>query len=386
MVSLWPLILRNSWRNRRRTVLTVLSIGASMCLLGLLLAIYHAFFLNQPTPEQAVRLVTRNRVSLVFPMPESYADKIRRVPGVREVVIRDWFGGTYKDNRDTRNIFPRFAVEPDRLFAVYGDISLPEDQKQAFRQERTACIVGRDLARRLGLQLGDHITIKGDIYPMDAELTVRGIFDSPLAGEVLFFNRKYTQESLPPARRGQANMFSIRAESPEAVPRIAQAVDGMFRNSPVETKTESEQAFALSFVNSLGNVKMFLLSICGALTFTILLVAGNTMAMSVRERVREVGVLKTLGFPPEKILGIILGEALILSLAGGLLGYGLSSLLCLGMRNAPVFFTQVKHMSIPPPVAILCLAAAAVIGMVSACIPAWNAARVPILEALRSAD
>jgi len=312
-----PLIFRNSWRNRRRTTLTVLSIGISMCLLGLLMAIYHAFYLADPPPGQALRLVTRHRVSLTFPLPESYGDRIRHTPGVAGALIRSWFGGVYKDARDPKNFFARFAVEPDRLFQVYTDLNVPEDQQKAFLKERSACLIGRELAERLNLHLGDRITIAGDIYPVTLELTVRGIMDNELQGGSLYFNREYLEQSLPVSRRGTAGMFTILCESADAVPRVAKIVDDQFRNSAAETKTESESAFALGFINSMGNVKLFLLSICGAVTFTILLVAGNTMAMTVRERVRETGILKTIGFTPGRILVILLGESLAIAMAGG---------------------------------------------------------------------
>src|SRR5581483_5046220 len=344
-----PLILRNAWRNRRRTTLTVLSIGISMCLLGLLMAIYHAFYLSDPPPGQALRLVTRHRVSLTFPMPEAYSQRIRHVPGVSGVVIRSWFGGVYKDARDTKNFFARFAVEPEQLFQVYTDLNVPEDQKKAFLSERSACIIGEELAERLNLHLGDRITIVGDIYPVNLELTVRGIMHNDLAAGTLYFNREYLEQSLTPDRRGTAGMFTILCESPDAVPRVARAVDDMFRNSQYETKTESEAAFSLGFINSMGNVKLFLLSICGAVTFTILLVAGNTMAMTVRERVREMGILKTIGFTPARILTILLGESLAIALTGGTLGYVLGTVMCGAIRkNTPVMFTQIKNLTLGP--------------------------------------
>jgi putative ABC transport system permease protein len=382
-----PLIMKNAWRNRRRTTLTVVSIGISMCLLGMLMAIYHAFYLSDPPPGQALRLVTRHRVSLVFIMPQAYGDRIRRIPGVREVVIRNWFGGVYKDARDYKNFFPRFATEPDRMFKVFTDISIPEDQKKAFLNERSACIVGRELAERLNFHLGDRITLVGDIYPVTLELTVRGIMDSDLQAGSLYFDREYLEQSLPEARRGTAGMFSILCENTDAVPRIAKAVDDEFHNSSAaETKTESEAAFSLGFINSLGNVKLFLLSICGAVTFTILLVAGNTMAMTVRERVREVGILKTLGFTPARILAILLGESLTIALAGGTLGYVLGSALCIAMRHAPVMFSQIKTLTLGPFVTVICFTVALAIGLMSSLLPAWKASQTSIVEALRSTD
>jgi putative ABC transport system permease protein len=381
-----PLILKNAWRNRRRTTLTILSVGVSMCLLGVLIAAYHALYLSDPPPEQALRLVTRNRVSLVFPMPQFYREKIRQISGVREVMANQWFGGVYKDQRDPKNFFARFAVEPDKIFSIYPEFRLPEEQKVAFQRERTACVVGRDLANKFNFQAGDRITLKGDIFPVTLELTVRGIFDSPRPSEVLFFNREYLEESVPPARRGTAGHFNILADTVDSVPRIAKAVDDEFRNATVQTRTETEQAFALSFVSFLGNVKMFLLSVSAAVTFTILLVSANTMAMSVRERVREVGILKTLGFTPGGILGIILGEAGAIALAGGAIGCLLAALLCSLIRKGPAFIVQLKTLTIQPSVAVVCLAVAVCIGLASSLIPAWQASRTSIVEALRSTE
>lgn len=380
-----PLILKNSWRNRRRTLLTILSVGVSLCLLGILMAIYHAFYFSEPNASQALRLVTRNKVSLAFPMPQSYREKIRQIPGVQEVGISQWFGGVYIDRRP-EHMFARFAVEPDKIFTIHGEMTIPEDQKKAFQQERTACIAGRPLAEKYNWHLGERITLQGDIFPVTLELTLRGVFEHADNPEVLYFSREYLEESLPLGRRGNAGTFNILARSTEDVPRIEKAVDEQFSNSPVQTKTETESAFSLSFVAFLGNIKAFLLSVCAAVTFTIVLVSANTIAMSVRERVREVGVLKTLGYTRGTILGIILGEAVTISLVGGVLGVGLATVLAGVVRHAPAFILQLRMLTIGLPVAALCLLVAALIGLVSAFVPAFQASRISIMEALRKAD
>ncbi len=380
-----PMILKNVWRNRRRTILTVLSIGVSLCLLGVLLAIYHAFYFSDPTPEQALRLVTRNSISLVRPMPQAYRDKIKRIPGVRDLAVEDWYGGQYIDDK-AEHQFARFATDPDKIFIVRSEMKIPEDQKAVFIRERTACIVGRPIAEKQKLKLGDKIILKGDIYPGSLELIVRGIFDSEQNTDILYFNREYLEQSMPERRRGNAGIFLILANTVEDVPRIEKAVDEEFRNSPTQTKTESESAFSLSFVSFLGNIKMFLLVVCAAVMFTILLVSANTIAMSVRERVREVGVLKVLGFTRGVILGIILTEAVIVSLIGGVVGVFLASMMTGVVRNMPAFLDQLRHLTLTPSVALLCLGIAAAIGLVSAFIPAFQASRIPILEALRSTD
>jgi putative ABC transport system permease protein len=385
MLGYIPLIAKNCWRNRRRTTLTILSIAASLSLLGIFMAIYAAFYFSEPTPEQALRLATVNKVSLVFPMPEAYREKIKRVPGVREVMVSQWFGGVYIDNRP-EHMFARFAIEPDKMFTIHGEMKLPEEQKIAFQRERTACLIGRQLSEKIGKKLGDRITIQGDIFPIPLELTVRAIYESAENNENLYFDRKYLDESIHGAMKNMAGMFLILADNPDSIPRIARAIDDEFRNSTTQTKTETERAFQLAFINALGNVKAFLLSICAAVTFTVLLVSGNTMAMSVRERVREVGVLKTLGFTRESILGMILGEAVLLALVGGVIGLGIAAGLCGLVRKAPGFVGQMKTLSIHPPVALACLGVAAAIGLISSLVPAWGAARTPIVEALRTSD
>ena len=386
MLRYLPLMLKNCWRNRRRTILTIASIGVSMCLLGVMVAMYHAFYFAAPAPEEALRLITRNRVSITVAIPRSYQQRIQQIPGVREVMLYNWFGGIYKDSRDPKNAFARFAIEPEKLFKVYGEYQIPEDQKRAFLQERTACVVGRDLANAFGFKLGDRINITGDIWPGNYEFTVRGIFDSPTASQVMYINKEYVDQSLVERRRGLANMFDIKIDNPARSAAIADAIDNSFRNSPYETKTESEKAFVVGFLSLLGNVKMFLIGIAGAVTFTVLLVSANTMAMSVRERVREVGVLKTLGFTPGAILGLILGEACSISVAGGIIGYFLSAFLMRGIAKSPFggFLPPLPFVELP--VAVSCVLIAATIGMASSLIPAVGASRTPIVEALRSTD
>jgi len=380
-----PLIVKNCWRNRRRTILTIASIGVSMCLLGVFIAVYHALYLSDPTPEQALRLVTRNRISLTVMLPQFYRERIKQVPGVKEVMGYQWYNGVYKDARDPKNFFARFGVDPEKLFTIYTELIVPDDQKQAFLRDRTGCLIGRDLANKFNFHVGDRITIQGDIFPGSLELTVRGIFDSPRKSEILYFNWAYVREGLPEGRKGEIGTFSILCDSPVVVSRVAKVIDDEFHNAPVQTRTETEQAFALSFTSMLGNVKMFLFAICGAVMFTILLVSANTMAMSVRERVREVGVLKTLGFTGGNILVIILGEACAISVVGGSVGFLLSTILTAGIRRLPIFFLPPIN-PFDPSVGLTCILVALSIGLISSVVPAWGASRTPIVEALRSTD
>jgi putative ABC transport system permease protein len=384
MIRYFPLILKNALRNRRRSALTISSIAASMCLLGVLFALYRALFLSPPAPGQELRVVTYHRVSLTQSLPAAYEDKIRRVPGVREATIWQWFGGVYKDARDQRNFFARFAVEPENFLRIHNEYSMPDDQKKAFIENRTAAIASRPLAEKFGWKPGERITLIGDIFPINPELTLVGIYEDPEKTETLYFNHEYLRQSLTGARKDQIGAVQIQVDSADDVPRVSAAIDKMFENSTAQTRTESEQAFALSFVSMIGNVKMFLLAICAAVTFTILLVSGNTMAMTVRERIREVGILKTLGFPNGAILGMVLGESAFISLLGGAVGLVLATFITYGIRQAPPFLQQLKTLTISPTVALFCLAFAVVVGLVSSLIPAAGAARTAILDALRN--
>jgi putative ABC transport system permease protein len=379
------LILKNSLRNPRRSGLTIASIAISLCILAVLIAMYQAMFFGEATPAQALRLVTRHRVSMTQPFPIYYQDKIRQIPGVRDLMVWNWFGGTYKDNRDPNNMFPRFGTDPEHFFNVHPEYQIPEDQKLAFVRERTGCIVSRTLAEKMKFNLGDRITLVGDIFPVTLELKVVGIFDDQERQSVLYFNREYLREALGPNRR-QDLVFAlmVQAESPADVPRIASAIDNMFEASPYPTRTESEKAFELSFISFLGNVKLFIMAICGAVTFTILLVSANTISMSVRERVREVGILKTLGFTPGAILGIVVAEASLISLVGGAIGCLLAAGMCLVVSHGPGgdFMPALRNLAVTPPVGAICLCVALLIGLVSSFIPAWNASRTSIIESL----
>ncbi len=385
MVKYLPLVFKNSLRNRRRSSLTIASIAVSFCLLGFLMAMYRSlFFGNEPTPAQALRLYTHNRVSLTQPMPVSYEQKIEKVPGVKAVTIWQWFGGVYKDARDPKNFFMRIAGEPSKITQIWSEFRISPEQMAVFERERTACIAAKSLADKLGWKLGERITIVGDIFPVTLELTLAGLFDDPDHVELLIFNHDYLREALPLAVRDATGVFVVQVERPQDAPRVARAIDTMFDNSPSPTKTETERQFQLSFVSFLGNLKLFLIAICGAVTFTILLVSANTLSMAVRERIREIGILKTLGFTPATILGIVLGEAGVIAGIGGLIGCEMAALLCNVIRHASLGTQFLKTLSMTPGTIALALAAALLIGFASATFPAARAARISILDSLRN--
>jgi len=381
-----PLMWKNALRNRRRSALTIASMAFSLCLLGVLFALYRGLFLAPPAPGQELRLVTHHKISIAQSMPLSYEQKIRRVPGIRDVSVWQWFGGTYKDARDTKNFFARFAVEPDHCFGVYQEMQIPEDQKEAFLHLRTGAIASDDLAKNLGWKIGDKIFLTGDIFPVNPELTLVGIFKDADATQTLFFSREYLREMLGSGSplQDEVGAFVVQADSSSAASQVPAAIDQMFDNSAAPTKTESEEAFGLQFLAFLGNLKLYLMIVCAAVTFTILLVSANTVAMSVRERVRETGILKTLGYTPRAILLMILGEAGVISLIGGVLGLLIATQLVSMVSKAGGMLSFLTTLSITPDVAAVCLGIALFIGVASSAVPAWNASRTSILDALRN--
>ncbi len=374
-----PLVLKNLFRNKRRTILTVVSVTVSLFLLGFLLTVYAAFYHPATSDEHHSRLITRHRVSLTQALPEYYRSRIGAVEGVEAVCIYNWFGGTYIDQKP-EHMFARFAVEADKVFEVHPEYVMAAEQKEAFLRDRQGMAVESSIAERLGFELGQRITIKGDIYPFDMEFVIRAIFEAP-NDQTTLFHYKYLQEALPEAWGNQAGIFTILARSADDVPKIAQTVDEMFRNSPAPTKTETEDAFQQSFVEQIGNIKLFLMCIAGAVMFTIILVSANTMAMSTRERIQEIGVLKTLGFTAPVILTMIVSEAMLISAVGGMLGAGLSYVATQALGNLIVgFFTGFIMPLWGVPV---CLAVALMIGFFSSVVPATLASRTKITDALR---
>ncbi|MGA3088818.1 MAG: FtsX-like permease family protein [Terriglobales bacterium] len=380
-MTLTGFVTKSAFRNRRRSILTVLSITFSLLLLTLMMTVWRSFYIDQGSGQSAQRLISRHRVSLTESMPVYYREKMRTIPGVVAVAPTQWFGGLYKDDKP-ENFFAQFGTDPAEIFKVATDFKIPDDQLAAWQRDQAGCVVDRDLAKKYGWKIGDRIVLKGTIFPVDLELTIRGIFAANQPSITLYFNQKYVEEAVPFAK-GRAGTFNILADSPDDVAKVAAAVDSMFHNSPEPTKTESEKAFQLSFINSLGNVKAFILSICLAVLFATLLVSANTMAMSIRERTREVAVLKTLGFTRQSILRLYVGEAVTVALTGGVLGCLLAVVLVTALAKAPGMGFFFLGMSVTLPTFLLALFVAALVGLLSAIFPAYHAAKVDIVEGLR---
>ena len=380
-MTLVSFIRKNAFRNKRRSLLTLASISFSLLLLTVMMTVWRAFYLSDGSAESAQRLIVRHKVSLAQFLPIADRERIRSIPGVKQVVNETWFGGQYKDDKP-ENFFAQFGTDPQELFQVMTDFHIPPDQLEAWQKDRAGCVADSELAAKYGWKIGDRIPIKGTIFPLNLELTLRGIFTAPQNTQTLYFNNIYMDEGY--ARiKGFVGFFGVLADSPQAVPQVAKAIDAAFRNTDRPTKSESEKAFNLDWIAMLGNVKAFILSICAAVVFATLLVSANTMAMSIRERTREVALLKTLGFTRGAVLGLFMSEAVTLAAVGGLLGaVGASGIVFL-IAHAPgigLFFAGVK-----PNVATIVVAVlvGATVGMVSSFVPAYNASRGNIVEGLR---
>jgi putative ABC transport system permease protein len=319
------LIFKNTLRNPRRTVLTVLSIGVSIFLVSTLQAVLNSLYrAGHSSSSPHLRVVVHRATSITQSLPEADRERIAEIPGVKYVVGVTWFGGEYKD---PSNFFANFAADTDNFEKVYDDYKIPPDELAAWKRERIAALVGETLMKRYHWKIGDRVTLKSNIYPLSPEFVIRAVYtdpSDPSQAQSFFFHYDYFDELM--GRPGQVGTFTVKVDSAQDVPKVMTAIDAAFHNTAAETKTETEQAFALSFATMLGNVKLLLGAISAAVIFTILLVVGNTMAISIRERTSEVAVLKTLGFSRRTILSLLVGEAILIAVLGGLAG-GLGAML-----------------------------------------------------------
>ena len=375
------LIWRNALRNRRRSVLTVLSIALSLFLMTTLLTVVTELEKPPSSQDASLRLVTRNAVSLGEPLPMAYQKVIDQIPGVAATTQMQWFGGVYVDER---NFFAQFGCEPEKISKVFPDYRIDPSQLDSFIRDRTGALAGRKLAERFGWKIGDRITLQGRIFPTDLQLTIRAIYDyeDPSA---LFFNQKYLDESLKGNDyEGSIGTFYIMAKSADDVPKIMDAVDAKFHNSLAQTKTETERAFQLSFVSMLGNIKTLIISVSSVIVFMILLVVANTMGMSIRERTTEIAVLKTMGFRRRLVLELLIAESLCLGLIAWLFGSVGARLLYSSIDFSKMNVIFIQGLDVTPQTLVIGLGVAILIAFTSTIVPAYRATQMTIAAALRN--
>lgn len=376
-----PLVLANLGRHKRRTFLTIASVALALFLFASLRTVV-------TTLERAAqfgsarRLVMTNATGFVLPLPLSYANRVRAADGIRNVTWANWFGGKYGDNQ---RFFAQFAVDPKSYLEMYPEISLPEDQKQAFFRERSSAIIGRRLLDVFGWRLGQDVTLQGTIYPGDWTFTIRGVYtptDPVINDDMMLFHHEYLEERTE--RPGLAGWYVLEIDDANRAAPIAKALDDGFRNSSSPTKTGTEQAFNASFATMWGNVSLLMGTIGVAVVFAILLVTANAMMMSSRERTGEVAVLKTIGFADRTLFGMVMLEAGLIAAIGALLGLGGAKLLYRATNfNAggflPGFDVTGGTLVVGATIALLLMLA-------SGLVPAVRAARLPVVQALRRVE
>jgi putative ABC transport system permease protein len=379
------LIWKNLWRRKVRTLFTLFSVLASFATFGLLAAISNAFTSGVEVAG-ADRLLTIHKVSLIQPLPVTYLQRIKNVPGIEAVSYANWFGGIYQD---PKNFFGQMAVDHNTFLDLYPEYILPEDQKKAWLADRSGVIVGRQLADRFGFKVGDRIPIQATIYRKPNgtslwEFNVSGIYEGAEKGtdtSSMYFRYDYLNEGMG-GRLGIVGWYILRIADPAQAGAVTDQVDALFANSPAETKTQTEKAFAQSFADQVGNVGAIAQAVLVAVFFIMLLVTGNTMAQAVRERTNELAVLKTLGFSRRLVVGLVLAESCIIATLGGFLGLLFAqTVLVPGMGKAlraflPVFF-------LPPRDLVIGVVLIFVFGICAGLVPAVQAMRLRIVDALR---
>lgn len=378
------LILKNSLRHKLRTLLTIFGIAIAVIAFGILRTVVTAWYAGVEA-SAADRLITRQAVSFIFPLPYTYKDKIDNVPGVEKVTFATWFSGVYIDKNQ---FFPRLAVDPETIFDVYPEWMLTDDEKEVFKKERNSCIVGADIAKMYNLKVGDAMTLEGDIYPGEWQFIIRGIYkprDKTTDGTGMFFHWEYVNERMKiesPTRAGNIGWYIIKISDPKNSAQISEQIDALFKNSNAETKTETERAFQQGFLASTSAIITAMNFMSFVIIGIIMLVLGNTMIMSARERTREYAVMKTLGFSAKHLTGLILGESMFISFLGGGLGLFLLFPLIEGFSQVipknffPIF--NLENITV-----VLAVSSALLIGVVSAIFPIQKALRTKIVDGFR---
>ena len=373
------LIRANLFRKKIRFILTIGSFAVALFLFGVL-AIVRMAFSGGVDIAGADRLVVINRTSIIQPLPLAYADKIRRISGVKELTYANWFGGVYQDER---NFFPQFAMDVDNWRRVFPEFDIPEEQWQNFVKDRQGAIAGAATAKRFGWKVGDRIPIKGTFLGGVWEFNLDGIYHGTRQADdetQFWFQWKRFEEQVPAQYKGHVGWYTVKVDHPDDSLRVSRAIDTEFANSPFETHTDTEKAFAAGWVKQFGNIQFLIMAIGGVVFFTLLLVTGNTMAIAVRERTGELAVLKAVGYSDRFVLFFVLFESLIIALIGGALGLGLAKLFTLGgdpTRGLLPFFL------LPGKAILAGLGITLAVGAASGVIPAIGAMRLRVVDALR---
>jgi putative ABC transport system permease protein len=375
-------IAKNALRNKRRALLSLLSVAVSLFLFVTLLTLLRE--LTQPPEDlgSSLRIAVRSRVSLADPLPARQREIIAKVPGVDAVTPFTWFGGKFKDDDSVG--FGQFAIDPAMMERIFGEMKLPAEQAAAWMADRTSCIIGKDTMERYKLRLGQKITLEGTIYPCDLELKIVGIYSGTLDDRNCWFHQKYLDEAL--GNRGEVGTWWVRAASAEAAPQVIEQINKAFENTANAVRAETERAFQMSFVSMWGNIKILIGSICAVVVFTLALVSASTMSMAIRERFRELAVLKAIGFRRHELFAFILAESFGLAMLGALVGAGGAWLLANTLNISKLTGGFFPYFDVTPRIVGLAFAVAAGIGIIASLAPALAVARTSVVRGLKTLD
>jgi putative ABC transport system permease protein len=378
------LILRNAFRHKLRTTLTMVGIVVAIVAFGLLRTVVDAWYAGVEAGS-STRLITRSSISLVFSLPLNYRQKLSQVPGVTGVAGANWFGGVYITES---NFFPNFAIQAAPFLDMYPEYKLNEEERRAFMRDRKGAVVGRKIADKFGWKVGDQVSLRGTIFPGTWTFNVRGIYegaDAKVDETQFFFHWEFLNDSIKvrfPRRGDQVGWYTVEIKDPAAAAEISQRIDGMFKNSLAETLTETEKAFQLSFVQMTEAILLAVQAVSFVIIVIIMAVMANTMAMTARERSAEYATLKALGFSGAYVAAMIFAESLAIAVTGGMLGIAASFPLIAAF--AATVGSLLPSVQVSPQTVAMQLAAAGVVGVVAAGLPAWRAARIRIVDGLRA--
>lgn len=378
------LIFKNVFRAKLRSSLTIIGLVIAIVAFGLLQTVVDAWFAGA-NASSAARMVTRNAISLIFPMPSYYRERIKSVPGVKSVSHSQWFGGVYIE---PKNFFPQFAVDSDNFFEMYPEYLIKPEELLAFKRDRQGAIVGRKLADQFGWKVGDVIPLRGTIFPGNWQFTIRAIYDGKdetTVTRLFYFQWRAINEYLLkryPKRADQIGVFNIEVSDPGRIADIAKTIDLEFKNSLAETLTETEKSFQLGFVAQSEAIVVAIRVVSFVVILIIMAVVANTIAMTARERLAEYATLKALGFSPGFVAALVFGEAMMLALVGAGIGILLTFPVAHGFATSPAG-TAFAVFKVSDQTVVLQLCSALVVGVVASLIPAWRSAHIKIVDGLR---
>ncbi len=375
-------ISKNALRNKRRAALSVLSVAVSLFLFVTLLVTMREFMLPPEDVGASLRIAVRNKISLAVPLPQRQLQKLEKIKGIDAVTPFSYFGGKYQDKDFTT--FAQFAVDPARFTNVFIDVKAPLNQLAAWIKDRTSCIVGKDTMERYKLKIGDRMKLTGTFYPCDLDMKIVGVFSGALDDRSVFFHHKFLDESL----NGNNNVGAwwVRAHSADDAPQVIDQINKAFANSAAEVRAETERAFQMSFVSMWGNIKILIGSIATVVVFTLLLVAVSTMSMAIRERFRELAVLKALGFRRREIFSFILAESFGLAMVGALAGAGGAWMFFHNVDISKVSNGIFVYFEVTPKIMGTAFLVASILGVVAAIAPAISVARTSVVDGLKTLD